>query len=240
MTERELISRGDPNPERGTLNLLFLDAVERYNKADALQHKVNGRYVPISHADLATRVRHATRGLKKLGFGRGDRIAILSENRPEWAIADLACLAGGFADVPIYPALPADQIVYILKDAGCVAVCVSDESQAGKVASIRGQLPALKQIVGFDSGISSADLSLDDLIKTGGDGETPADVEQHRMDALAVDPDDLATLIYTSGTTGEPKGVMLTHNNIYSNVAACREKVPFMGSDTTLSFLPVS
>ena len=240
MTERQLYADGGPRPERGTLNKRFLDAVERYNRPDALQYKEHGRYLPISHQDLASRVRHAARGLRKLGFSRGDRIAILSENRPEWAIADLACLAAGFADVPIYAALPADQIVYILKDAGCVAVCVSSEMQAAKVASIRDQLPLLAKVIAFDGKVGSADLSFADLLLSGGEGETAAEIEQHRRDALSVQPDDLATLIYTSGTTGDPKGVMLTHDNIYSNVAACREKVPFMGTDTSLSFLPLS
>ena len=240
MTERELTTRGELNPERGTLNQLFLEAVDRFNRPDALQYKVHGTYTPISHQELAARVRHAARALRKLGFVRGDRIAILSENRPEWAIADLACLSAGFADVPIYPALPPDQIAYILKDAGCVAICVSDASQAAKIAGIRDQLPTLKKVISFDTGLESADVSLADLVRRGGEGETAADIEQHRSDALAVDPDDLATLIYTSGTTGEPKGVMLTHNNIFSNVAACREKVPFMGEDITLSFLPLS
>lgn len=240
MTTKELTASGEPRTERGTLNQLFLEAVDKYNRPDALQQKIDGRYRPISHSELAARVRHAARGLRKIGFAKGDRIAILSENRPEWAVADLACLAAGFADVPIYPALPADQIVYILKDAGCVAICVSDEKQADKIAEIRGQLPALRKVIGFNSGIASVDLSLADLIESGGAGETAADIEQHRKEALSVQPDDLATLIYTSGTTGEPKGVMLTHDNIYSNVAACREKVPFMGSDYSLSFLPLS
>lgn len=240
MTERELFAKGGPRTERGTLNQLFLEAVDRYDRPDALQYKVDGTYRPISHREVATRVRHAATGLKKLGFRRGDRVAILSENRPEWAIADFACLTAGFADVPIYSGLPSDQIVYILKDAGCVAVCVSTEIQAQKVADIRSQVPALAKIIAFDNNVASADLSFEDLIRSGGNGETSADIEQHRKDALSVQPDDLATLIYTSGTTGDPKGVMLTHDNIYSNVAACREKVPFMGEDVSLSFLPLS
>lgn len=241
MSERELMARGEgPRPEPGTLNRLFLDAVEQYDRPDALQYKEQGRYVPISHKEVAARVRHAARGLKKLGIARGDRIAILSENRPEWAIADFACLSAGFADVPIYSALPADQITYIVRDAGCVAVFVSSKLQAQKIASMRDELPAVRKVIAFDDAVGSADMSFADLIKTGAEGETPQDIEQHRKDALSVKPDDLATLIYTSGTTGDPKGVMLTHDNIHSNVAACREKVPFSGTDTSLSFLPLS
>ncbi len=240
MTTKELTTEGGPRPEPGTLNQLFLEAVEQYDRPDALQHKVAGKYVPISHQELAAKVRHAARGFRKIGFAKGERIAILSENRPEWAITDLACLAAGFADVPIYPNLPADQIAYILKDAGCVGICVSSAKQADKIAEIRNEVPGLRKVIGFDEGIASADLTLAELIAQGSDGESAADIEQHRKDALAVRPDDLATLLYTSGTTGEPKGVMLTHDNIYSNVAACREKVPFMGQDYSLSFLPLS
>jgi len=240
MTEKELYANGGPRTKPGTLNQLFLEAVDSFDRPDALQYKFDGRYIPISHRDLASQVRHAARALQNLGFARGDRIAILSENRPEWAIADLACLAAGYADVPIYPGLPADQMAYILRDAGCVAICVSNKMQADKVASVRDKLPALKKVFGFDNGVGSADMSFADLMRSGAEGETSADIERHRKDALAVKPDDLATLIYTSGTTGEPKGVMLTHDNIFSNVAACREKVPFMGSDVSLSFLPLS
>ncbi len=240
MTERELYARGDERPEPGTLNHLFFEAVERYDRPDAMRYKSGGKYIPISHKDLATRVRHAARGFRKLGFERGQRIAILSENRPEWGMADLACLTAGFADVPIYSNLPADQIVYILRDAGCVGICVSNATQAAKVAEIRGQLPALLKVISFDENVAAADLAFSELVRSGSQGESSADVEQYRKEALAVAPDDLATLIYTSGTTGEPKGVMLTHDNIYSNVAACREKVPFVGNDVTLSFLPLS
>lgn len=240
MTEIEQFASGGPRGEPGTLNQLFFDAVAQYNLPDALQYKSGGKYLPISHKSLAERVRHATRGLRKLGFSRGDRIAILSPNRPEWAIADLACLAGGYPDVPLYPALPADQILYILRDAGCVAVFVADESQSLKIASIRPQVPSLKKVIGFGEGISSADMSLTDLLRHGAEGETTADRENYHAEALAVKPDDLATLVYTSGTTGEPKGVMLTHDNIYSNVTACREKFPFGGKDVSLSLLPLS
>ena len=117
--------RGGPRPAPGTLNQLFFDAVAKFNRPDALQVKVGGSYKPISHSEVADRVRHAARGLSSLGVRRGDRVAILSENRPEWAIADFACLTGGMTDVPIYPTIPSDQIAYILKDSGAVAIFVS-------------------------------------------------------------------------------------------------------------------
>jgi long-chain acyl-CoA synthetase len=233
-------ARGGSRPAPGTLTQLFFDAVSRFNRPDALQVKVLGTYRPISHAEVATRVRHAGKGLKSLGVRRGDRVAILSENRPEWAIADFACLTVGVTDVPIYPTLPADQIAYILKDSGAVAIFVSTREQAEKIRQVRTQLPALKSVIGFDEIPTLTNMSIGELEKRGGDGETPGSIQLYREDALTVKPDDLATIIYTSGTTGEPKGVMLTHDNIYSNVAASRNAIPFEGRDIGLSFLPLS
>jgi len=122
-------ARGGPRPTPGTLNQLFFDAVERYDKPDALQVRIDGRYVPISHRTLAERVRRTALGLRALGLRRGDRVAILSTNRPEWAIADFGCLTAQLADVPIYPTLPAEQVAYILRDSGAAAVLVGDATQ---------------------------------------------------------------------------------------------------------------
>jgi long-chain acyl-CoA synthetase len=233
-------ARGGPRPAPGTLTKLFFDAVSKFNRPDALQVKVGGAYKPISHGEVAERVRHAARGLSSLGVRRGDRVGILSENRPEWAIADFACLTAGLTDVPIYPTLPADQIAYILKDSGAVAIFVSNKAQAEKIREIRSQVPALKTVVAFDDVPGLANMSIADLEKRGADGETSRSIETYREDALLVKPDDLATIIYTSGTTGEPKGVMLSHDNIYSNVEASRKAIPFEGKDVGLSFLPLS
>lgn len=231
---------GGPRPAPGTLNQLFFDAVSKYNRPDALQVRKDGAYRPISHAEVAERVRHAARGMAALGIRRGDRVAILSENRPEWAIADFACLTAGLTDVPIYPTLPSDQIAYILKDSGAVAIFVSTAAQAEKIREVRTQVPALKTVIGFDAIPGLTNMSLADLEKMGLPGENKESIAVYREDALRVKPDDLATIIYTSGTTGEPKGVMLTHDNIFSNVAAARTKIPFQGDDIGLSFLPLS
>jgi long-chain acyl-CoA synthetase len=233
-------ARGGPRPAPGTLTKLFFDAVSKFNRPDALQVKVGGAYKPISHGEVAERVRHAARGLSSLGVRRGDRVGILSENRPEWAIADFACLTAGLTDVPIYPTLPADQIAYILKDSGAVAIFVSNKAQAEKIREIRSQVPALKTVIAFDDVPGLANMSIADLEKRGAEGETSRSIETYREDALLVKPDDLATIIYTSGTTGEPKGVMLSHDNIYSNVEASRKAIPFEGKDVGLSFLPLS
>lgn len=236
-----MIATGGPrNSAPGTLNQLFLDAVAQYRKPDALQVKRRGAWEPISHDTLAQRVRRVAFGLEELGVKHGERVAILSENRPEWAIADYACLTSGVTDVPIYPNLPADQIAYILRDSGAVAIFVSDAAQAAKIASVRGQCPALHLVITFTPGAAGADVSIEDVEARGTPHDTPQRQTSYRERALSVKPDDLATLIYTSGTTGEPKGVMLSHDNIFSNVAAARVAIPFSGHDVGLSFLPLS
>jgi long-chain acyl-CoA synthetase len=233
-------ARGGPRPAPGTLNKLFFDAVSKFNRPDALQVKVSGAYAAISHGEVARRVRRVSRGLASLGIKRGDRVAILSENRPEWAIADYACLTACLTDVPIYPTLPADQIAFILKDSGAVAAFVSNRAQAEKLKEIRAQLPALTTVVGFDDTAGITDMSIAELEKRGAQGETEDSIARYRAEALNAKPDDVATIIYTSGTTGEPKGVMLSHDNIYSNVAASMKAIPFAGGDVGLSFLPLS
>src|SRR3954470_7974342 len=198
-------ARGGPRPAPGTLNKLFFDAIATYNRPDALQVKTGGVYRPISHAEASTRVLNLARGLQALGVKRGDRVAILSENRPEWAIADFASLTSGLTDVPIYPTLPADQVAYILKDSGAVAIFVSNQAQAEKIKDIRGQIPSLKTVIGFDDIPSLTDTSIARLEKRGAEGRTQESAESYRRQALSVSPDDVATIIYTSGTTGEPK-----------------------------------
>jgi long-chain acyl-CoA synthetase len=237
-----MITNGGPrNSAPGTLNHLFFEAVQKFDRPDALQVKVAGAYQPISHRTVAERVRRAAVGLQALGVKRGDRIAILSENRPEWAIADYACLTAAMTDVPIYPNLPPDQVAYILRDSGATATFVSTAAQADKVRQIRRDCPALHTVIGFsatrDEGV---DLTMAELEAKGAAGESQPSIAGYRSAADAVRPDDLATIIYTSGTTGEPKGVMLTHDNIYSNVMAGAVQIPFAGQDSCLSFLPLS
>jgi long-chain acyl-CoA synthetase len=236
-----MYARGGPRPQPGTLNQLLFEAIEKYNKPDAMQVRVGEQYTPISHATLLDRIRNVSYGLREIGIRRGDRVAILSENRPEWAIADFACLTSGVTDVPLYPSLPSEQLTYPLRDSGTVAIFVSTEAQAAKIAAIRGEVPALKTVIVFDrSAAASADTTLEALERRGAAGDSPARAAAFRAEALQVKPNDLATIIYTSGTTGEPKGVMLSHDNIYSNVAATRNALVMRGDDVSLSFLPLS
>jgi long-chain acyl-CoA synthetase len=198
-----------------------------------------GRWEELSHRDLADRVQAASLGLRELGIGDGERVAILSENRPEWAITDFACLAARCTDVPIYPTLPARQAEYILRDSGAAAVLVSSATQLEKIQAIRGQLPALRHIVAFDADAHAPGvIPFDDLLACG--RAAAARHPDWQAHALAAAPQDLATLIYTSGTTGDPKGVMLTHGNIASNVTTCVGLFRFVEGDECLSFLPLS
>ncbi len=234
-------SGGPRNSTPGTLNQLFFDAVEKRAKLNALQVKKGGTWHPISSRELADSVRQVALGLQELGVKPGDRVAILSENRPEWAIADYACLTAGLTDVPIYPTLPAEQIPYILNDSGAVAIFTSTADQAAKIAQVRSQCRTLRMVIGFgDATRAGEDYTFEQVRARGQEADKAQRTADYRKIALSVKPDDLATLIYTSGTTGEPKGVMLSHDNIYSNVMASAAAIPFSGNDTCLSFLPLS
>ncbi len=224
-----------------TLTQLFVEAVDSHDLPNALRVKVGNAYQPISHRTLAERVRHVAFGLRGLGVACADRVAILSENRPEWAIADYACLTAGMTDVPIYPTLPAEQIAYILRDSGVVAIFVSTAEQSQKIAEIRDQLPALKHVITFDDAIvPGSTITIASLEAKGAAAMTPDAAARYRADALAIEAGEVATIIYTSGTTGEPKGAMLTHGNIASNVAAVIGLLELSKDDVSLSFLPLS
>jgi long-chain acyl-CoA synthetase len=236
-----MIASGGPRPAPTTLNELFFNSLETYKHPAAYQVKRDGKYQPIPYTTVLERVRRISLGLRALGLQPGDRVAILSENRPEWAFADWACLTARLADVPIYVTLPAEQVAHPIANSGAKAIFVSNEQQASKVAEVRSQLPALQHVISFDSPkVKGADITLAEVEAKGTQLDTPEAAEEWKREALHVQPDDLATLIYTSGTTGLPKGVMLSHDNIGSNVEAGRRCIPFGGGDIALSFLPLS
>ncbi len=234
-------ANGGPRPAPGTINTLFFDAVERFARADAVSAKVKGVWTPMSHATILERVRRTAYGLARLGVVAHDRVGILSENRPEWLIADYACICTSITDVPIYPTLPGEQLPYLLNDSGTKVIFVSTADQARKVAAIRAQVPTLTHIIGFSAtAADGCDLTLAELEALGTQDDTPDRAVRFKADALAISPDQLVTLIYTSGTTGNPKGVMLTQDNLYSNVMATRNTISVDTSDRALSFLPLS
>ncbi len=235
-------SSGGPRPTApGTVNQLFFETLDKYDKPDALMTRASGRWTTISHATIREQVRRVALGLRALGLQPGDRVAILSENRPEWLYVDYGCLTAGFTDVPVYPTLPAEQVPDVVADSGAVAIFVSTAAQAAKLATVRDQVPAIRHVITFEAeATNGATLTLAELVQLGAKAETPEVIARYERDALAVSPDAVATLIYTSGTTGKPKGAMLTHDNFFSNATASRGAVEVGPSDLALSFLPLS
>jgi long-chain acyl-CoA synthetase len=223
-----------------TLNQLYFGTLERFgSRPVAMRSKRAGRWVDFSYKDVAGQVQDLSIGLRELGVRPGDRVAILSENRPEWAITDYACLAARCTDVPIYPTLPARQAEYILRDSGACAVLASSRQQVEKVRSIQSQLPALTQVIAFDENARGPGvLGYDEVLARG--RQARARYPRWQADAMQVGAEDLATIIYTSGTTGDPKGVMLSHENLTSNVTTCVSLFSFSDEDECLSFLPLS
>jgi long-chain acyl-CoA synthetase len=224
-----------------TVNALFFATIDRFGATrTALRAKRDGAWRDITHAELARQVRLTALGLKELGIQPGDRVGILSSNRPEWAVADYACLTARCTDVPVYPTLPAKQAIYPLRNSGAVAVFVADTTQYEKIAATRAEAPALKHVILFEGtadGPGVMTLQALQQLGAGAEGKYP----RYRDEALAVTPSDVATLIYTSGTTGDPKGVMLTHGNFASNAQASLAALPELSSsDVALSVLPLS
>ncbi|HYO12707.1 MAG TPA: long-chain fatty acid--CoA ligase [Thermoanaerobaculia bacterium] len=219
-----------------TLSELFLKAAS-YNKPDCLLSKIGGTYQPMSTAELVDRVRRLSKALLDLGVQPGDRVALMSENGPHWPTVDFASLCIGAVLVPIYPTLLPEQSSYIARDCGAKVVVAETTAHLEGLLSHADELPEVRQFVLIRG--QSADprvVTLAALIEQGA-GVDVADFERR---ARAVRPEDLATLIYTSGTTGTPKGVMLTHDNIASNVSNALTDIDIRNDQTALSFLPLS
>ena len=200
----------------------------------ALKVKRDGRWVDISVAEFCDSVRNFATGLRLLGVKPGDRVAILSENRPEWAIADFAILANAAVTVPIYPTLLGWQIEYILNDSGAVAVICSTPEQLQKINDIKSHTPHLHNVIVCEGG---GPLTFQQVVDSG-----RGHPDNRRYDELRAQPkaNDLATIVYTSGTTGNPKGAMLTHGNIASNVASVHDVMPIGVNMIAMSILPLS
>ena len=220
---------------------LCLAATLKHEKADALNHKVDGEWIHTTSATFVERVQNIALGLTGLGIRPGDRIALLSENRPEWSIVDLAILSLGAINVPIYTTQAIDQIGYILKDSGARAIFISNRKLYRHARAVLEER-MLEHLIFFDPDVAEDPdraVSLETLEIS---GRRQRQERPEAFDAYlrAVRPDDLATIIYTSGTTGEPKGVMLTHNNFMSNVLAITNGLPIGPTDVALSVLPLS
>ncbi len=224
-----------------TLNELFLKAVATHAKPDCFLYKSEGRYQGVSSQEALRKVAALASVLSQLHVERGDRVAILSENRVEWALTDYALLGLGAIPVPIYTTLLEPDIEYILRDSGAKGIVLATEEQLAKIVNVRPHLPDLKFVLAMDCA---------NLQGTGADcwegsvalqmGLAADAIESFTAKALAAQPDDIATILYTSGTMGGPKGVILTHSNITSNVLECARIFPLTRDDACISLLPLS
>ncbi|MFQ5948986.1 MAG: AMP-dependent synthetase/ligase, partial [Acidimicrobiia bacterium] len=219
-----------------TLTELFL-VVVGHDKPDCLLHKVDGRYRPISSAELGDRVRRTAAAVQALGVERGDRVALMAENGPHWPTVDFATLCTGAVLVPIYPTLTPDQAAYIVNDCGAKLVFVQGRERLAGLLGERHDIPQVEKfvLIGEEPGGDEV-LSFSSLL----DETAAMDAQVFEESARRSTADDLATFIYTSGTTGNPKGVMLTHGNIASNVLSALEAMDIQAHFTALSFLPLS
>jgi long-chain acyl-CoA synthetase len=217
-----------------TLNEIFFSVVDRDDRV-VVMHRRAIQWVSISSSEFYQSVVGVARALQEWGIGKRDRVAILGENRPEWTIADFACLLIGAVVVPVYTTLTDEQTAYILRDSGARVVFVSTEKQLLKVQSIQQQT-GVERIVVMDAVETAHAVHMQRLMH---DGPKERDA-QFDSAARAVGPDDLATIIYTSGTTGTPKGAMLTHGNLASNIAHSLSGFNLRGGEISISFLPLS
>jgi long-chain acyl-CoA synthetase len=227
------------HPWISTINDLFSRVVAAANPRAILWQDEFGLWQPISSDQIYQRVRALAQAFLSWGAKKGDRIALISENRWEWAVTDFAALAIGAVDVPIYPTLTGEQIAVLIADAGCRIAVVSTRQQFDKLNAVRGQT-SLERILMMDSAVAPEGAIAFSEVMAGADERG---VERDPIfDALmrTVEPKDLATLIYTSGTTGEPKGVALTHGNIAANQNYAPAEFSFDSTDALISFLPLS
>jgi long-chain acyl-CoA synthetase len=217
-----------------TLNDILLEVCGSGRDRVMLQRQVLG-WVPLSAWELYRNVVGVARALQAFGIGPGDRVAILSENRPEWTITDFAILSLGAVTVPVYATQTADQTAFLLNDSGARAIAVSTETQLQKVLAIKERTPVERVLV-MDA-VETAHATLMQRLMLQG----PMDIDvEFDARARAVRPDDLATIIYTSGTTGTSKGAMLTHGNMTSNIACSLDAFGLVRDAVSISFLPLS
>jgi long-chain acyl-CoA synthetase len=222
-----------------TINRLLAESVLRFQDSPALAYKQASAYRHLTYGEVGKRVRAFADGLLALGVGRGETVGIVSENRPEWVVADFGILALGAVTVPLFTTIPPAQIEYIVRDSGARWLIVSGDAHLAKALAVRARVPQLR-VIAIDSPTDAGRgiTAFADVIDLGNARRSSdADFEARRQ---AVGPDDLASIVYTSGTTGDPKGVMLTHGNFASNVRGCCAAFAFGRGDVVLSVLPLN
>ena len=213
---------------------LFEYQLKNFPKLDSICGKVNGKWIRYSSSEIAEQAGQFGLGLLELGVGKGDRVGIISPNRPEWNIADLGMQQIGVVNVPVYTTLSENETAFIFNDSQVNVVIVADEKLFRKISAVQKDIPTLRAVYSFDN-VSGA-KSWTEILDAGKRSGRTAERDLIRD---SIQPQDLATLIYTSGTTGNPKGVMLSHNNIVSNVLDCKLLAPALPVHRALSFLPL-
>jgi long-chain acyl-CoA synthetase len=235
--------RGEPlfPDEPATLPDLFLHAARKHDLDDALNYKRTGEWRSIPSAEMIRRIEAVALGVHTLGLTKGDKAAILSANSPEWTFADAGCQFAGVIDVPIYTTLSPTSVEYILNDSGAKVLFIENRREFERIADAVARCSSIEQLIVFDGDMANVPnaTSLSDLEAAGQilRTEQPELLQEIRS---RIEPGDIATLIYTSGTTGEPKGVVLTHANIISNVIDAGAKFDFSVHDISLSVLPLT
>ncbi|HVN23896.1 MAG TPA: long-chain fatty acid--CoA ligase [Syntrophorhabdales bacterium] len=222
-----------------TLCRMFQESVKKFADYPAMLRKVDGSFRPITYREMGDRVRGLTTALLSIGVTRGDRVALMSENRPEWAISDFAILHAGAVNVGIFPTLPVAHVEYIISDSGARCLIVSDQEQLAKALAVREKFGDLC-IISMNAPRDGAEsvLSYEALLR---DGEA-SPLADHKYEECwsSVRPEDWASIIYTSGTTAEPRGAILSHQNFVSNYSTARKVLTFQQGDTLLSFVPLN
>jgi long-chain acyl-CoA synthetase len=232
-----------PAAEFSTITEMLFNITTKFAETQRpmLLHKVDGKYKGMSYAEVRSKVADFALGLAALGVKRYDNIGLLSENRPEWVIADFGMVCLGAVNVPLYPTLTVKQIEFIFKDVGVKLAIVSNQSQLDKVLKVFDNVKSIQKVVvmtQIEENNGERVITFSEIMTIG------KNFGKQHSDYLSIEikktkPDDLLTIIYTSGTTGNPKGVMLTHKNLVSNMKASAACIPFTPDDILLSFLPL-
>ena len=226
-----------------TIPHFCFESFSRHNKPDALAYKSGETWINLNGKEIVERVKRIAMGLAAFGVKAGDRVAIISENRPEWSFVDLAILSLRAVNVPIYTTQAVDQIRFILENSGAKMLFISGKKIWKHAESAIHSVEQLEKLIFFDADGKPEDnsraITLAD-IETAGDKHRKIDADIVERSLAEIDGNDLATIIYTSGTTGEPKGVMLTHDNFVSNVIAVSKGLPIRPTDRSLAVLPLS